>query len=204
MTAGYLVDLGSCFDLPAARLAAATVAVEELWTAVPDGRDRFGVADLLAMRDRVVDELGDRVGVTGVTLAAIARLLEEAGHPDEALALTVDATYRDVRDRVAEPLPGAEEALRRLVDRFRVAIVAVGFVDWRRLAVDVDTVIVPRAMALHRGDVAVVERAAARLGVGVAELSVVAPTGSPLLAAAAGAGAAAIPTGAGGIALAEL
>jgi hypothetical protein len=204
MTAGYLVDLGSCFDLPSARSVAASVAIEELWAAVPDGRDRFGVADLLAMRERVVDELGDRVGVTGVTLAAIARLLEEAGTPDEALALAVDATYRDVRDRVADPFPGAAETLGGLTDRCRIGLVSVGLIDWRRLGVAIDTVMVPRAMGLHRGDVELVRRAATRLDIGVADLAVVAPAGSPLLDAAASAGAIAVPTGADGIAGAGL
>jgi hypothetical protein len=142
--------------------------------------------------------------VTGVTLAAIARLLEEAGTPDEALALTVDATYRDVRDRVAEPFPGAAETLAGLTDRCRIGLVSVGLIDWRRLGVGIDTVIVPRAMGLHRGDVEVVRRAATRLDVGLADLAVVAPAGSPLLGAASSAGAVAVPTGADGIAGAGL
>lgn len=198
MVAGHLVDLGLLVDLHAARREAAAVAVEELWAAVPDGRDRFDVEGLLAMRGRVADELGSRVGVTGVTLAAISRLLEEAGAPDEALALSVDAVYRDVRDRVAAPVPGAADWLADLVERARVGLVAVGAVDWRRLGVAVDTVLVPSAIGLQRGDPRLVVRAAERLGVDVDELVVHAPEGSPLLLAASRAGAQTSSVGPGG------
>ncbi len=199
MIAAYLVDLGSCFDLDAARTEAARLVVEELWTAVPDGANRFSVAGFLGMRRRVAAELGPRVGASGVTLAAVTRLLEEADAADESLALSIDAMYRAARDRAAEPFPGAREALADLASRHRVGLVAVGTVDWRDLGVDTDTVLVPRAMGLHRADPTVVRRAADRLGCAVAELVVVAPEGSPLLEAASEAGAQTMATGPGGL-----
>lgn len=199
MPAGHLIDLGSVIDLHAARTEAAQVAVEELWVAVPDGRDRFDVPGLLAMRERVAHELGGRVGSTGVTFTAITRLLEEAGVADEALALSVDGVFRDVRDRVATPVPGAVEALGDLVARVRVALVGVGTIDWRRFGIEVDTVLLPGALGLHRGDPELVRRAADRLGVAVDDLVVKAPTGSPLLEAAERAGAVPVATGSGGL-----
>lgn len=200
MPAAWLVDLGAVVDLDAARREAAQVAVEELWVTVADGRDRFDVPGLLAMRERVAHELGGRVGPTGVTFTAISRLLEEAGVADEALALSVDGVFRDVRDRTATPYPGAVDALTDLVARARVALVGVGTVDWRRFGIEVDIVLLPAALGLHRGDPELVRRAVRRLGVAVEDLVVVAPSGSPLLEAAARAGAPSVPTGPGGLA----
>jgi len=199
MPAGYLIDFGSCVDLASARRAGAEVAVEQLWDLVPGGRDRFDVEGFLALRNRVATELAGR-NPGGTTLATVSRLLEDAGIVDEALALAVDAIYRDVRDRHVVALEGATETLARLLERHRVGLVAVGLIDWRFLAVEVDTVLVPRALGLVRGDAELVTRAAGRLGVAVGDLEVVAPTGSPLLAAAEQAGAVPHPTGPAGIA----
>ena len=199
MIGAYLVDLGSCFDLDTARTEAARLAVEELWSAVPDGADRFSVSGFLRMRSRVADELGPRVGASGVTLAAVSRLLEEADAGDEALALSVDAMYRSARDRAAKPFPSAPAVLAELSSRHRVGLVAVGTVDWRDLGISTDTVLVPRAMGLHRAEPVLVARAAGRLGCAVDELVVVAPEGSPLIGAATESGAQTLATGAGGI-----
>lgn len=199
MIAAYLVDLGSCFDLETARDEAARLAVEELWAAVPDGADRFSVPGFLQMRRRVAEELGPRVGASGVTLAAVSRLLEEADAGDESLALSVDAMYRSARDRAARPFPAAPSALADLASRHRLGLVAVGTVDWRDLGITTDTVLVPRAMGLHRADPALVLRAAERLRCEVGELVVVAPEGSPLIDAAAAAGAQTLATGPGGL-----
>ncbi len=186
-TRALLVDLGYCLDMASARRAGAEVAVEELWEGVPEGRDRFSVEAFLATRQRVADEFRGR-DPGNLTLAAIERMLEEIGIVDTRLALAVDAVYREVRDRAAVPAHDVPGILAALRPRVRLALVTVGLIDWRMLGVEFDTVLMPRSIGVGRGEPALIERAAARLGVAPAELLVVADPDSPLARAATAAG----------------
>ncbi|MGH8874496.1 MAG: HAD family hydrolase, partial [Acidimicrobiia bacterium] len=99
-----------------------------LWTDRPgEASAQLTVEHLVEIRERVAAELDGRVlDLAAVRLAAFERTLEEAGLPDPDLAARLTAIYFEDRRRGVPLFPDTRQAVERLADRRRLAVVSNG------------------------------------------------------------------------------
>ena len=156
------------WDFQGSMRAALHAMLEELWTAFP-GRDAASltVDRMIAIRDRVADELAGRVmDLAVVRLESFQRALEEVGIEEEGLAAELGASYFSHQAHCVKLFDDTLPALDAL-SGCRLAIVSNGNADAGRLGIAerFDAIIRSVDVGVGKPDPAIIKFALAELAV---------------------------------------
>lgn len=160
------------WDFQGSMRAALHAMLEELWTAFP-GRDAASltVDRMIAIRDRVADELAGRVmDLAVVRLESFQRALEEVGIAEDGLAAELGASYFSHQAHCVKLFDDTLPALDALSGR-RLAIVSNGNADAGRLGIAerFEAIIRSVDVGVGKPDPAIIKAALVKLDVGESE-----------------------------------